>query len=65
METNLPGVYGAGDVVEYEGKIELIATGFAEATIAVNNAVHYIDPTARVNPGHSTNLAIFKDKQTT
>ena len=62
METNLPGVYAAGDVVEYEGKIELIATGFAEATIAVNNAVHYINPTARVNPGHSTNLAIFKDK---
>jgi thioredoxin reductase len=62
METNLPGVYGAGDVIEYEGKIELIVTGFAEATIAVNNAVHYIDPKARVNPGHSTNLAIFKDK---
>jgi thioredoxin reductase (NADPH) len=62
METNLPGVYAAGDVVDYEGKIDLIATGFAEATIAVNNAVHYIDPKARVNPGHSTNLAIFKDK---
>jgi thioredoxin reductase len=62
METNIPGVYGAGDVIEYEGKIELIVTGFAEATIAVNNAVHYIDPKARVNPGHSTNLAIFKDK---
>ena len=62
METNLLGFYAAGDVVEYEGKIELIATGFAEATIAVNNAVHYIDPSARVNPGHSTNLAIFKDK---
>jgi ferredoxin/flavodoxin---NADP+ reductase len=62
METNIPGIYGAGDVVEYEGKIELIATGFAEATIAVNNAVHHINPTARVNPGHSTNLAIFKDK---
>ena len=62
METNLPGVYAAGDVVDYEGKIDLIATGFAEATIAVNNAVHFIDPKARVNPGHSTNLAIFKDK---
>ena len=62
METNLPGVYAAGDVVEYQGKIELIATGFSEATIAVNNAVHYFDPNARVNPGHSTNLAIFKDK---
>jgi ferredoxin/flavodoxin---NADP+ reductase len=61
METNIEGVYGAGDVVHYEGKIELIATGYGEAAIAVNNAVHYLDPKARVNPGHSTNLKIFKD----
>lgn len=62
METNLPGVYAAGDVVDYEGKLDLIATGFSEAAIAVNNAVHRIDPKARVNPGHSTNMAIFKEK---
>ena len=62
METNVSGIYAAGDIVEYEGKIDLIVTGFSEVTIAVNNAVHYMNPTARVNPGHSTNLAIFKDK---
>jgi ferredoxin/flavodoxin---NADP+ reductase len=62
METNVPGIYAAGDVVEYEGKLDLIATGFAEAAIAVNNAVHRVNPTARVNPGHSTNMAIFKVK---
>ena len=62
METNLPGIYAAGDVVDYAGKLDLIATGFAEAAIAVNNAVHRIDPTARVNPGHSTSLKVFKDK---
>lgn len=62
METNITGIYAAGDIVEYQGKIELIVTGFSEATIAVNNAVHYINPSARVNPGHSTNLAIFKEK---
>jgi thioredoxin reductase (NADPH) len=62
METNLPGVYAAGDIVDYEGKLDLIATGIAEAAIAVNNAVHRIDPTARVNPGHSTSLKVFKDK---
>jgi thioredoxin reductase (NADPH) len=62
METNLPGVYGAGDVVDYPGKLDLIATGFAEAAIAVNNAVHFVNPDARVNPGHSTNMAVFKDK---
>jgi thioredoxin reductase (NADPH) len=62
METNVPGIYAAGDVVDYEGKLDLIATGFAEAAIAVNNAVHLVNPSARVNPGHSTNMAIFKVK---
>jgi len=60
MQTNLEGVYAAGDVVHYPGKLELIATGYGEAAIAVNNAVHHINPKARVNPGHSTNLKIFK-----
>jgi thioredoxin reductase (NADPH) len=53
-------VYAAGDVIDYEGKLDLIATGFAEAAIAVNNAVHFVDPSARVNPGHSTNMKVFK-----
>lgn len=60
METNLPGVYAAGDVVHYPGKLELIATGYGEAAVAVNNAVHRLNPKARVNPGHSTNLKVFK-----
>ncbi len=62
METNVPGIFAAGDIVDYEGKLDLIATGFAEAAVAVNNAVHFVDPKARVNPGHSTNMKIFKDK---
>ena len=62
MMTSQPGVFGAGDLVSYEGKLDLIATGFSEAAIAVNNIVRYLDPKARVNPGHSTNLKIFKDK---
>ena len=60
MGTNVPGIYAAGDVVTYEGKLDLIATGFAEAAVAVNNAVHFVDPSARVNPGHSTNMKVFK-----
>lgn len=63
METNVPGVYGAGDVVHYLGKLELIATGYGEAAIAVNNAVRFIDPKARVNPGHSTNLKVFSQDE--
>lgn len=54
METNIPGVYAAGDICTYDGKLKLIATGFGEAAIAVNHAKHYVDPTAKVNPGHSS-----------
>jgi thioredoxin reductase len=63
MRTNLPGVFAAGDIVTYEGKLELIATGFGEAAIAVNYAVHHVNPAARINPGHSTNLKVFKDRE--
>lgn len=59
MSTNIPGIYAAGDITSYPGKLKLIATGASEACIAVNNAVHYINPKAKVNPGHSSNLAIF------
>ncbi|MBT4914499.1 MAG: NAD(P)/FAD-dependent oxidoreductase [Gemmatimonadales bacterium] len=61
MATNVDGIFAAGDVVDYEGKLDLIATGFAEAAVAVNNAVHFVDPSARVNPGHSTNMKVFKE----
>ena len=63
METNIPGVFAAGDIATYEGKLDLIASGYAEAAIAVNYAVHHIDPKARINPGHSTNLRVFKDRE--
>jgi thioredoxin reductase len=63
LATNLPRVYAAGDIAHYEGKLELIATGFSEAAMAVNHAVHDIDPKARYSPGHSTNLKIFKDRE--
>lgn len=56
METNQPGIYAAGDITTNPGKVKLIATGFGEAPIAVSNAKVYIDPKARVQPMHSTNL---------
>ena len=62
MATNVPGIYAAGDITSYPGKLKLIATGAAEACIAVNNAVHWINPKAKVNPGHSSNMAIFGQK---
>lgn len=56
METNLEGIYAAGDIVTYPGKLKLIATGFGEVAIAVNNAVHHLNPAAKLFPGHSSNM---------
>jgi ferredoxin/flavodoxin---NADP+ reductase len=54
MRTNLPRVFAAGDIADYDGKVKLIATGFGEAATAVNNAVPVIRPGAKVFPGHSS-----------
>jgi thioredoxin reductase (NADPH) len=59
METGRPGIYAAGDITNYPGKLKLIATGFGEAAIAVNQAVHWIYPDKKVAPGHSSNMAVF------
>ena len=62
METNIPGIFAAGDITTYPGKLKLIATGVAEACIAVNHAVHFINPSAKIEPGHSSNMALFGQK---
>jgi thioredoxin reductase (NADPH) len=59
MEAGRTGIWAAGDITTYPGKLKLIATGFSEAAIAVNQAVHWIYPDKKVSPGHSSNMAIF------
>ena len=54
METSVPGVYAAGDIVTYPGKLKLISSGFGEAPIAISNAKTYINPEAKLYPGHSS-----------
>jgi thioredoxin reductase len=53
METSIPGVYAAGDVAGYDGKITLISVGFGEAAIAANNAIARIRG-EKVQPKYST-----------
>ena len=62
METGREGVWAAGDVTTYPGKLKLIACGFGEAATAVNQAVHWMYPDKKVAPGHSSNMAIFGQK---
>ncbi|KAB2334727.1 NAD(P)/FAD-dependent oxidoreductase [Cytobacillus depressus] len=56
METNIPGIYAAGDICTYDGKVKLIACGFGEAPTAVNHAKAYIDPKAKIQPMHSSSM---------
>jgi ferredoxin/flavodoxin---NADP+ reductase len=63
MSTGIPGVFGAGDIVTHPAKFKLIATGAGEAVVAVNHAVTYMDPSARLDPGHSTNIMEKKKRQ--
>jgi thioredoxin reductase (NADPH) len=54
MRTNRPGIFAAGDITDYDGKVRLIAVGFGEVATAVNNAAVHIDADAQLFPGHST-----------
>ncbi len=58
METSIPGVYVAGDIAgPVDGvKLNLIATGYAQAALAVNVAKAFVDPTSKVFPGHSSEM---------
>jgi len=58
MKTNLDRVWACGDVTTFDGKLKLIATGFAEAAIAVAQAVHHIRPDMRIQPAYSTNSGV-------
>jgi len=56
METNLPGVYAAGDVALQEelDPINLIVIGYGQVTVAVNYAYTVVKPGGKVFPGHSS-----------
>jgi ferredoxin/flavodoxin---NADP+ reductase len=54
QRTNRVGIFSAGDICTYEGKLKLIASGFGEAATAVNFGKTLIDPSAKLFPGHSS-----------
>ncbi|MEA2374956.1 MAG: ferredoxin/flavodoxin---NADP+ reductase, partial [Thermoleophilaceae bacterium] len=58
MKTSMEGVWAAGDITTFDGKLKLIATGFGEAAIAVAQAVHHIRPEMKIQPKYSTNTGV-------
>lgn len=56
METSVPGIFAAGDVTSYDGKVRIMSTGFGEAATAVNNLAARLRVGEAVFPGHSTDV---------
>jgi thioredoxin reductase (NADPH) len=56
MQTNLPGVYAAGDIALQEDldPLNLIVIGYGQVTVAVNYAYTFVKPGGKVFPGHSS-----------
>ena len=58
MESDVAGVFGAGDIITYPGKLKLILMGFSEASQAAHNARHYIHPDEAYHFEHSTSAGV-------
>jgi ferredoxin/flavodoxin---NADP+ reductase len=61
-ESSIEGIYAAGDILSYEGKINLIAGCFQDAANAVNKAKQYIQPTAQKAAMVSSHNEIFQQR---
>jgi thioredoxin reductase len=58
MKTSLERVWACGDITTFDGKLKLIATGFAESAVAVAQAVHELRPEMKIQPKYSTNTGV-------
>jgi len=61
-ETSVPGIFAAGDILNHEGKLYLIAGCFQDAANAVNRAKQYITPDATSYGMVSSHNDLFKEK---
>ncbi|MFC4652163.1 NAD(P)/FAD-dependent oxidoreductase [Lactococcus nasutitermitis] len=56
MQSNLAGVYGAGDTIDYLGKVPLLSVGFGEAVAAINAMTKTINFEHNLRKGHSSTV---------
>jgi ferredoxin/flavodoxin---NADP+ reductase len=61
-ETSVPGLYAAGDILGYDGKVHLIAGAFQDAVNAVNKAKQFIQPDAAGYGVVSSHNEIFRNR---
>lgn len=64
MASSVPGIFAAGDVTTFDGKVKLIATGFGEAPTAINSIIQYLNPDQVIQaPTQSAEYGADKFKQ--
>ncbi|MEH7251697.1 NAD(P)/FAD-dependent oxidoreductase [Neobacillus niacini] len=61
-ESSIEGLFAAGDILMYEGKINLIAGAFQDAANAVNKAKQFIQPGAAKVAMVSSHNELFKKR---
>jgi len=59
-QTNIDGIFAAGDAATFDGKIKMITTGFGEAVVAINAAKSYAFPGQTHRHQHSSNIGAKK-----
>ena len=61
-ETNIPGIYGAGDFIDHPSKVRLIAGAFTDGALALNAAKLRIEPDAPKMAYVSSHNIRFKER---
>lgn len=61
-ETNIEGIYGAGDFVDYPSKVRYIAGAFTDGILALNSAKLYLEPDAPKVAYVSSHNIRFKER---
>lgn len=61
-ESNIEGLFAAGDILHFEGKVHLILGAFADAANAVNQAKQLLDPTSSAKAMVSSHNSRFNEK---
>lgn len=61
-ETNVAGIYGAGDFIDHPSKVRLIAGAFTDGILALNSAKLYLEPDAPKVAYVSSHNIRFKER---
>jgi len=62
FETSVPGLFAIGDINTYPGKLKLILSGFHEAALMAQKAVHYVFPDKKIVFQYTTSSTSLQKK---